>query len=67
MEIDQWIMRRISGKSLDLGALVEKACEAAITDPAGRGVRIDRHEDRIEVSLSVDVPYGQVHDHNHEV
>lgn len=67
MGVDQWIAQRVSEQMLDLGALVDQACEAAVTDPAGRGVRIDRYENRVEVSLSAEVPYGQVHDHNHVV
>jgi len=46
-------------------AMIERACERALTDPRGVGVRVDRYADHIEVSVSDSVPFGEVHDHRH--
>jgi hypothetical protein len=42
-------------------AAIEAACEQAVTDPRGWGVKIIRYLNGIEVGLSEDVPYGEIH------
>lgn len=60
MDINQWVT---TARGIDLD-VIERVCEEAITDPQGRGVRVDRFTDRgTDVYLSADVPYGQIHEH----
>lgn len=41
--------------------LIEMYCEKMLTDPRGYGVKVKQWPDRIEVSLSPDVHFGEVH------
>lgn len=60
MDIEQWV-RTARGIDLDV---IERACEGSISDPQGRGVRVDRFTDGgTDVYLSADVPFGQIHEH----
>lgn len=59
MDIEKWV-RTARGIDLDV---IERACEESLTDPRGRGVRVDRFADGgTEVYLSADVPFGQIHE-----
>ena len=60
-----WIEQSFSERLRLEAEVVERACEAALADPASRGVRVDRYADRVEATLSADVPYGTVHEIDH--
>lgn len=60
VDMEQWVM---TARRSDLD-VIERVCEESVTDPAGRGVRVDRFTDGgTDVYLSADVPYGQIHEH----
>ena len=60
MDINQGVA---TARGIDLD-VIERVCEEAITDPQGRGVRVDRFTDGgTDVYLSGDVPYGEIHEH----
>lgn len=57
---DIWAKMRATGKEKEAAAF-EVVCEQALTDPQGRGVRVDLWgEGSLAVQLTSDVPYGQV-------
>lgn len=65
MDAHGWIARTVADRMQHEHEVIERACEAALTDPSGRGVRVDRYEDHVEATLSADVPFGAIHEHDH--
>lgn len=55
------VSKVIAGQLRAENELIETYCEKMLTDPRGYGVKVTQWPGRIEVELSPDVPFGEVH------